>query len=131
MTDEWVTAVQRRALERALVDDVDARRYFALAGSLEAVHDEDTAEPNARGQEGGVDGVLSAALLSLAVVRSLDTTPRVSPTTDPWTPGTDTARPVVERGARLALRWFDVSADRVATRAGLPAAVLTGSDGHN
>ena len=124
MTDEWIAAVQRRALERALVDDVDARRYFALAGTLDTVDSDATATPadGTHGHDAG--GVLSAAMLSLAVVRLLDESTHVSPTMDPWTPRTDTTRPVVRRGARLALRWFDVSADRVAARAGLPAAVL-------
>ena len=131
MTDEWITAVQRRALERALVDDVDARRYFALAGTLDTVDCDATADSADGNPERDADGVLSAAMLSLAVVRSLDEPTRVSPTTDPWTPGTNTTRPVVRRGARLALHWFDVSADRVAARAGLPATVLTESDGES
>ena len=128
MTDEWIAAVQRRALERALVDDVDARRYVALAGALDTVDGDATAAP-ADGTHGhDADGVLPAAMLSLAVVRSLDESTRVSPTTDPWTPGNDATRPVVRRGARLALRWFDVPVDRVAACAGLPVAALAEPD---
>jgi hypothetical protein len=134
MTNEWVTAVQRRALERALVDGNDARQYFALAGTLDAA----TAEPPSPGGDlpavrewDGLDaerdagGVLSAALLALAVVQSLDETPPLSPATDPWTPGNRTVEPVVRRGARLAVQWFDVPVERVAARSGLPAATLT------
>ncbi|AUV82050.1 hypothetical protein C2R22_10625 [Salinigranum rubrum] len=149
---EWVRLVQRRALERALVDDVDARRYFALAGSLDRYRDAETepdAEPTTSGEadttggasvsESGpsVEGVLPAALVSLAVVPFLDSAggastpsspsapgPTSAPTLDPW-PVDDPARPAIRRGARLALRWFDVQPERVAARAGVPETVLT------
>jgi hypothetical protein len=147
---EWVRLVQRRALERALVDDVDARRYFALAGSLDRYRDAE-AEPDAEPTTGGenddagetsgsesapsVEGVLPAALVSLAVVPLLDSAGRAStppsapgptnaPRPDPWSVD-DPARPAVRRGARLALRWFDVQPERVAARSGVPETVLT------
>jgi hypothetical protein len=153
-----VRRVQRRALERALVDDVDARRYFALAGSLDryggASVSPDTGATAAAGSDGpdhdgesGLDthfdfdddaeGVLPAAMASLALVPYLDESsdgpaspfpsgPSTNaPALDPWEPTGDTTRPAVRRGARLALRWFDVPPERVAARAGLPEAVLT------
>ena len=141
MTDEWLTAVQRSALERALVDDVDARRYFALAGTLDfarqsaGMDTESTSTPSppeysgAHGVETAGDGVLPAALLSLAVVPLFDeNTPPGSPTASPWEPTHDGTRPAVRRGARLALRWFDVSTEQVATSAGLPEIVFTVAD---
>lgn len=147
---EWVRLVQRRALERALVDDVDARRYFALAGSLDRCRgastvsdagpatDEQCVAPSPDTDTGGgVEGVLSAAMVSLAVVPFLGddgarerphpfpSTPASPSTTDPWAPGDTPTRPAVRHGARLALRWFDVPPERVAARAGLPEATLT------
>lgn len=138
MTDEWLTAVQRSALERALVDDVDARRYFALAGTLdfarqsaETDRTDESASPPDRGTPTTADaaGVLPAALLSLAVVPLFDeNAPPGSPTASPWEPGHDATRPAIRRGARLALRWFDVSAEQVASSAGLPEVVFTAAD---
>lgn len=132
MTRESLAAVQRHALERALVDEDDARRYFALAGTLEAARTgsdvSDAPPPGApAGSRPGIDpqDALPVALLALSVVPLLDDDPAVSPTVDPWAPGTDTTRPAIRRGARLALRWFDVPVERVAARAGLPEAVLT------
>lgn len=123
MTRDALGTVQRRALERALVDDADARRYFALAGTLDAARDDHPeGRPPARLPD--ADGVLPAALLSLAVVSHLDESTAVSVTGDPWTPG-GTPRSAVERGARLALRWFDVPVERVAARAGLPEVVFS------
>ncbi|WP_152041610.1 hypothetical protein [Salinigranum salinum] len=154
MTGDPLRLVQRGALERALVDDVDARRYFALAGTL------DVARREARTLDGGDHGdrpatievdvdhgsrlaaieadadaddpsaaVLPAALLSLAAVSIYNEGARpASASVDPWLPGTDTTRSAVRRGARLALRWFDVSTEHVAARAGLPAVVLAASD---
>jgi hypothetical protein len=132
MARESLAAVQRHALERALVDGDDARRYFALAGTLEAARTgSDVSDaPHAGepvGSRPGIDpqDVLPVALLALSVVPHIDDDPVVSPTMDPWAPGTDATRPAVRRGARLALRWFDVPVERVAARAGLPEAVLT------
>ncbi|WP_380675837.1 hypothetical protein [Salinigranum sp. GCM10025319] len=134
MTRDGLRAVQRRALERALVDDTDARRYFALAGALDAarrspVGEADGDPPGARDPPDsdavGVDDALPAALVSLAVVPLLDADESSTATvTGPWTPGTETTRPAVRRGARLALRWFDVSVERVAARAGVPEVAL-------
>jgi hypothetical protein len=167
-----VRRVQRRALERALVDDVDARRYFALAGSLDRYGgtsvsldasptlDEtdddpdsdvdtapesdldgplgpDSASASAFASDSDVEGVLPAAMVSLAVVPYLDESheaptsplpsgpPTSAPAPAPWEPTGDTTRPAVRRGARLALRWFDVPLERVAARSGLPEAALT------
>jgi hypothetical protein len=135
--DVGLAAVQRRALERALVDEVDARRYFALAGALDVARspspsDDDLPAADARDPDALLtEDVLSAALLSLAAVAVLDDGhgEPVSARADPWVPGTDRTRPAVRRGARLALRWFDVPAERVAARAGLPEAALTPPDG--
>lgn len=136
-----LVAVQRRALERALVDEVDARRYFALAGALDVARSPRSSSPpsddgppstwNPTDPDESLAGdVLPAALLSLAAVAVLDdgNGEPVSARADPWLPGTDRTRPAVRRGARLALRWFDVPAERVAARAGLPEAALTPSD---
>jgi hypothetical protein len=157
MTGDPLRLVQRSALERALVDDVDARRYFALAGTLDvARRDEralDAAAEAVTERPGDVDvgpgddhggrlatieadadaddpsaAVLPAALLSLAAVSVYDDERPASANVDPWLPGTDTTRSAVRRGARLALRWFDVSTEHVAARAGLPAVVLAASD---
>lgn len=138
---DYVTAVQHSALERALVDGDDARRYFALAGTLEAIDSEppdDTLDPSVPSTSGAdIDcrsaGILPAAMLSLAVVPYLsDAEPSAATpltigpqTVDPWTAGGDAAQPAVRRGARLAVQWFDVSPERVASRAGLPEAALT------
>jgi hypothetical protein len=144
MARDPLVAVQRAALERALVDDVDARRYFALAGALDNASGDETVDRDrdetvpaaARGSSvSGTDtdvestAVLPVALLSLAVALALDDgrTAR-SMRANPWTPEPDANRPAVRRGARLALRWFDVPAERVAARAGLPTVVLTPSD---
>jgi hypothetical protein len=134
-----LAAVQHRALERALVDEVDARRYFALAGALEAARSPPPSSPDDTPSawappdpDASLAGdVLPAALLSLAAVAVLDDGhgEPVSARTDPWVPGTDRTRSAVRRGARLALRWFDVPAERVAARAGLPEAALTSPDG--
>jgi hypothetical protein len=151
--------VQQGALERALVDDVDARRYFALAGTLDVARREGDRLDGTVVDHGGrpatidvavdhsdrpattdVDDaadaddpsatILPAALLSLAAVSVHDDGARpASASTDPWLPGTDTTRTAVRRGARLALRWFDVPVEHVAARAGLPAVVLAASDG--
>jgi hypothetical protein len=157
MTGDPLRLVQRSALERALVDDVDARRYFALAGTLDvARRDEralDAAAEAVTERPGDVDvgpgddhgsrlatidvdtgaddpsaAVLPAALLSLAAVSVYDDERPASASVDPWLPGTDTTRSAVRRGARLALRWFDVSTEHVAARAGLPAVALAASD---
>jgi hypothetical protein len=159
MTADPLRLVQRGALERALVDDVDARRYFALAGTLEVARREgerldgddhgdrpatievdvdhgDDHDGRLAAIEADADAddpsaaVLPAALLSLAAVSVYDEGVRpASASVDPWLPGTDTTRSAVRRGARLALRWFDVSTEHVAARAGLPAVALAASDG--
>jgi hypothetical protein len=140
---EWIGHVQRSALERALVDDVDARRYFALAGTLDAYRTPAESAATASSTEertdasGGVEGVLPAAMVSVAVVPFLDdasdsptctppstATPATPSAPDPWSPGDGSLRPAIRRGARLALRWFDVSPARVAGRAGVPEATL-------
>jgi hypothetical protein len=149
----WIETVQRSAVERALVDDTDARRYFALAGSLEGYRGETAAgesdvTPADEGERVTVsdaDGLLPAAMVSLALVPFLDDAARprtrpslgpsgsspTSPTTpDPWSPSDESVRPAVERGARLALRWFDVSPAQVAARADLSESALVDVDAH-
>lgn len=136
---DYVTAVQHSALKRALVEGDDARRYFALAGTLDDVAEpvDDTLDvdtPSSAGADADADaaGVLQAAMLSLAVVPYLadaEPSPSVPTTIDPWTVTPergdgDTTQPAVRRGARLALRWFDVSPEHVAARARLPESAL-------
>lgn len=138
MTRDGLRAVQRSALERALVDDVDARRYFALAGALDVAR-----RPSAGAADGdpprtrdppdpdavGVDDALPVTLVALAVVPILDADePSAATMTGPWTPGRETTRLAVRRGARLALRWFDVSVEQVAARAGVSEVALRSLD---
>lgn len=135
MTSESLATVQRHALERALVDDTDARRYFALAGALEGGRADVTAENAATRPpaDADTDSVLSAALLSLVVTPHLVEASTPSPATpaasspSPWHPSHDATRRAVRRGARLALQWFDVSPERVAARARIPRADLVPS----
>lgn len=105
-------AVVDGALERALLDEADARRYFALAGAVERARE-------------GTDAVdapadsLSAALVCTAAVSAL-----ASDDPEPtWSPP-DARNELVAAGAVRASRRFDVDAERVAARAGLPLADL-------
>lgn len=131
------------ALERALVDSTDARRYFALAGALERVRENvdggavggknADGESASRAGAGGESAIrrasdspaaasdpLAAALVCTVAVAALDVPSdgRIAP--EAWTPGR--GRPdedLVAVGASLAHRRFDTDVDRLAARSGV------------
>jgi len=142
-------AVVDTALERALVDGTDARRYFALAGALERARtDAGTAtevdEATARGRPDGSCGPaanrpgrsdeqsapslnrVGAALVSTVAVRALEATRDDGIDATAWLPGDDPESELVATGARLALRRFEADPETVAARAGLPRYRLGG-----
>lgn len=136
--DPALAAVQRAALERALLDRSDSRRHLALAGALDVARpDGDAQLTDHSGAEDAVS-VLPSALLSLLAVSALDraaAAPDDAPVgpsvpTTPWQPSTDGYDRCLRRGARLALDYDDVDPERVAAVAGLPASELT-ADGSN
>lgn len=145
-----LAAVRDAAAERALLDADDARRYLALAGTVERVREEQSSP----------GGTLAAALAcTLAVTRlsefpgstfdagggprtrwteldgnetgadDADASPPwpVSPEpASPASPGSSAAatRELVADGAVVAVRRFDADAETVAARAGLSRADL-------
>ncbi|WP_092894098.1 hypothetical protein [Halopelagius inordinatus] len=130
-----LTAVRDAAVERALLDAADARRYLALAGAIHRVHEEGV----------GSAGPLTAALTCTLAVSELRSTasrtPRDDstgtrahiasspPTLSPAGPASprssvDATRELVATGAVLAVRRFDADPETVAARAGLPRADL-------
>ncbi len=129
MTDALDTVIDA-ALERALVDADDARRYFALAGALErgrsAVrtdagpphqHDDNFAE-RPTSPDAPADA-LGAALLSTAAIGALDAVEDSGIDPDAWSPGDGGGSPtvaVVAAGAAAACRRFDVDPGIVAAR---------------
>lgn len=105
-----LAAVVDGALERALLDEADSRRYFALAGAVD------------RGREGAADArsdSLTAALVCTAAVSALSTT-SAEPT---WSPP-DPRNELVAAGAVGAVRRLGADPERVAARAGLPLSDL-------
>jgi hypothetical protein len=125
-------AVIDAALDRALVDASDARRYFALAGALERVAPQaggsrngpDTdcsgSEPPAGSFAGAPGDPLGAALTSTVAVRALTSTRTGDIDPDAWFPGGNTGdADLVAAGAAAACRRFDVDPDRVAARSGV------------
>lgn len=121
MTDALDTVIDA-AVERALVDGSDARRYFALAGALERVRTD--GRWGVEGTPGRV-GRLGAALASTAAVRALDASDRETIADDAWIPGGDDPQAdLVAAGAVAACRRFDVDLDRVAARSGVDRAEL-------
>lgn len=135
--DGSLAAVRDAAVERALLDAADARRYLALAGTVERVRNEESAA--------NVGPLTAALTCTLAVTklrseaprrrsddssgvfageRSLQT-PTPSPTgpASPWS-SVDTTRELVAVGAVVAVRRFDAEPEAVAARAGLPQADL-------
>jgi hypothetical protein len=125
-------AVIDAALERALVDTSDARRYFALAGALDRVRVAETAgegddslpeHPVASqgGRTAAEDGPLSAALLTTVAIGALGSTTLDGIDPEAWSPGGHAGEAhLVAAGAAAACRRFDVEADRVAVRSGIP-----------
>lgn len=139
-----LTAVRDAAVERALSDAADARRYLALAGTMERVREDRPADADADANANV--GPLTAALTcTLAVTRLRSEMPRTpsgdssgtragdrsTPTqtpsllgpASPWS-SVDTTRELVATGAVVAVRRFDAEPETVAARAGLPRADL-------
>lgn len=128
-----LNAVIDAALERALLDTTDARRYFALAGALnrvrlsEATDGTDASHPRhhassqgARTAESGTDP-LSAALVTTVAIEALDATTLDGIDPEAWSPGGHGGdATLVAAGAAAACRRFDVDAERVAARSGIP-----------
>jgi hypothetical protein len=125
-------AVIDAALERALLDAADARRYFALAGALDRVRLAQTAgdgdgsrrgyhaaHPDERSPDARAEP-LNTALVATVAIRALDSTTLDGIDPDAWSPGGfgGDAR-LVAAGAAAACRRFDVEAERVAVRSGV------------
>lgn len=133
-----LAAVRDAAVERALSDAADARRYLALAGTMERVREGRPAD--------AAVGPLTAALTSTLAVTRLRSempetppgdssgglagdrsTPTPSPSpagpASPWS-SVDSTRELVATGAVVAVRRFDAEPETVAARAGLPRADL-------
>lgn len=104
-----LAAVVDSALERALLEETDSRRYFALAGAI----------VRAREDADAASDPLAAALVCTAAVSALESVPP-EPT---WSPP-DARTELVAAGAVRATRRFDADPDRVAARAGLPLSDL-------
>ncbi|MFC6824927.1 hypothetical protein [Halopelagius fulvigenes] len=153
-TADALRAVRDAAAERAVLDGDDARRYLALAGTVERVREDRSSSPG---------GTLAAALAcTLAVARLSDLPPtafggddgsgsatRLAESDDGTETGTGDAaasppsppspgsavpaspwstatstRELVADGAVVAVRRFDADTDTVAARAGLSRADL-------
>ena len=126
-------AVIDAALERALVDADEARRYFALAGALDrGAARTDGVEPSQRqqrtpGREPPTrseqpTGALGAALLSTAAVGALQSTGADDIDSGAWSPGGQAVEPhaeLVAAGAAAACRRLDVESATVAARSGV------------
>lgn len=128
-------AVVDAALERALVDEADARRYFALAGLLERAHGRDEIggdcdgdppdETRPRGDTPQYENPFDAALVSTVAIRALDTARADGIDAGAWSPGTDaTHAEFVRIGAAAAARRFDVDIEVVAARSGVSRQAL-------
>lgn len=134
MTDA-LDAVIDAALERAVLDAADARRYFALAGALERGRaaaraggvgtrqsDHGTPRPERPTSRADPTDVLGAALLSTAAVGALDADRDGGIDPGAWSPGDGdggTRAELVAVGA-AACRRLDVEPGTVAARSGLP-----------
>ena len=105
-----LSAVVDSALERALVEETDARRYFALAGAVERAR-EDARDPQS--------DPLTAALVCTVAVSALASESPL-PT---WSPP-DARAELVAVGAVRASERFDAEPERVAARAGVPLSDL-------
>lgn len=120
------------ALERALADTADARRYFALAGALNRVRlaetagegNDSTRERYAQRRGGRTvepgDDPLSAALLTTAAIGALGSTTLDGIDPDAWSPGGHGGdAQLVAAGAAAACRRLDVTPEQVAVRSGI------------
>lgn len=139
MTDA-LDAVIDAALERALLDADDARRYFALAGAIQRGRSATGGEGSDARPRGNVGppptagstpnprsdapaDVFGAALLSTAAVGALAAAGRDGIDAGAWSPGDVGEGPrteLVAAGAAAAYRRFDVAPGTVADRSGLP-----------
>lgn len=117
-----VAAVQRAAIDRALVDPGTARRSLALAGALDDVTDD--------GSGAAAPAPVTTALVAVAAVAGLRSLPeRASepPTLSPGPAGDGVADAdpdpdrLVAAGAAVAARRPDVTIDDAAALAALPA----------
>jgi len=128
-------AVVDAALERALVDEADARQYFALAGVLERARGRDeiggdcdgdpSDETKPRGDTSQYENPFDAALVSTVAIRALDATRADGIDVGAWSPGTDaTHAEFVRIGAAAAARRFDVDIEVVAARSGVSRQTL-------
>ena len=129
MTDALDTVIDA-ALERALADVDDARRYFALAGALERGRSAARADTGpAHGRDDDSAGrspspdapadALGAALLSTVAIGALNAAEDSGIDPDAWSPGDGGESPTVEvvaAGAAAACRRFDVDPATVAAR---------------
>jgi len=108
-----LATVRDAALERALVEEAMADRYFALAATAEA----------ARSDAATASDPFHATLFSLTTLRVLD---RAAERSDAWVPdpSRDAYDGAVADGAALAARRFDLAPDDVASLAGVPTAAL-------
>jgi hypothetical protein len=134
-------AVIDAALERALLDTSDARRYFALAGALDRVRLAETASEGDDSRAAHTtapqgdrtaarDGPLSAALLTTVAIGALDSTTLDGINLDAWSPGGHGGEAhLVAAGAAAACRRFDIEAERVAARSGIPRERIQGERG--
>ncbi|QIB74704.1 hypothetical protein GL213_07295 [Halogeometricum borinquense] len=107
-------AVVDSALERALLDEADSRRYFALAGAVVRAH----GNTHADSRETQSDPLTAALVCTVAVSALESASPE--PT---WSPP-DARNELVAAGAVRASQRFNVAVERVATRAGLPLSDL-------
>ncbi|MGQ4556311.1 hypothetical protein [Halobellus sp. GM3] len=118
------------ALERALLEESDARRHFALAGALVRVRSEATATAAIGAEDPPGSSPLAAVLVSTAAVSALDTalgdeTGDRGIDASVWIPdGTQPDSALVESGARAASRRFDVDRDRIAALADVSREIL-------
>lgn len=118
MTDA-LDAVVDAAIERALIDESDARRYFALAGALVRI---DRGHGPRKHTDSDVRAdPLCASLLSTIAVQALARRRSDSPLdADAWSPGSgDEWIEFVATGAFAAVRRFDADLDSVAAQSGL------------
>lgn len=125
-------AVIDAALERALLDTSDARQYFALAGALdrvrvaEAVGGADTSPQRHHPRQGEWTektgaGPLSAALVTTVAIGALGSTTLDGIDPEAWSPGQEGVdTQLIAAGAAAACRRFDVEAEQVAVRSGVP-----------
>lgn len=128
-TETAIRTIQDAALSRALADEDDARRSFALAGALETARKQST---TATFDSGGVTLAASLAFVStlFADHRLRESLRSAVCATDDsaWYPSGVPARvddELVVAGATLAVERFGVSASRVGALGGIDAEQIT------